>query len=196
MAEYRDMAVVFVALSLVAVLVLLAATVQGPRGQGIGTAQAARPTRAAARIRFGEPIIQVHSKDIGSAGASSDTSVSGNAPPAIPGAENPRVSFSDYVFTIDSSGMRKAIESIAPALVECYVQWNSLDDSVGVGAWYATFHFKTGSKKEQVKRVSNIQLDHPSPDAEVMEQCMMEMFGMLRFDVKGPRKFRHPVVFQ
>jgi len=196
MSEYRDIIVVFLALALVAVLIFVAASIQSPPGEGLGNAAAQTPKDSAMRIRFGEPVISVKEEQVDPfKGLDRENEGSADEKPAAPNKSEP-LTFTEYVFPINANGIRKAIESISPALSECYQQWRSLDESVGVGAWEATFYFKQSRKVEKTSRVSDIQLDHPSPDAHVMEQCLLEMFGMLRFEVEGPRRFKHPLVFQ
>ena len=197
MGEYRDMIVVFMALALVAVLILIAANVQGPFGDGLGEAQAAKPKESPARLRFGEPVIDVKGITEDALGGAKNKEKRGTDRGAIGEASDAQpLTFSEYVFPISTNGMRKAIESISPALGECYQQWQSLDDSVGYGVWEATYFFNQSQRIEKTSRVNDIQLSHPSPDAEVMEQCLLEMFRMLRFEEEGPRVFKHPLVFQ
>ena len=196
MTEYRDMIVVFMALALVAFLILIAANVQGPIGEGLGEAQAAKPKEAAMRIRFGEPVIDVKGIKEDALGLEAEKKKGTEKGTIYDVPDEQMLTFSEYVFPINANGMRKAIESISPALGECYQQWLSLDDSVGYGAWEATYYFKQSQKIEKTSSVTDIRLAHPSPDSEVMEQCLLEMFRMLRFEENGPRVFKHPLVFQ
>mgnify|MGYP007063566238 CR=1 FL=1 len=196
MNEYRDIIVVFMALALVSLLIFVAATIQVPSGPASGNMNAKKKSVSSARIRFGEPVIDVKRKTAGPFSTNAAEKTGSVEVQANKLDGNEPLTFTEYVFPINANGMRKAIESISPALGECYQQWRSLDENVGVGAWEATFYFEQSRKVEKTSRVDNVALEHPSPDAQVMEQCMMEMFGMLRFEETGPRKFKHPLVFQ
>jgi hypothetical protein len=189
------MVVVFAALALVAVLILIAATMPGPTAEGLTQESPVNTKKAGMRLRFGEPVIDVKKAE-GDPFAEKEVEKRGSSKGAPSSTSSDAIlSFTEYVFTVDSNGMRKAIESISPALVECYRQWQSLDDNVGVGVWDASFYFSQSPKLEETRRVRDIRLKHSSPDTEVMEQCLLEMFGMLRFEAKGPKKFTHPLVF-
>lgn len=196
MREYRDMVVVFSALALVAVLVLIASLMPGPVGGAITPDSATvRPQQTNARLRFGEPVMRV-AGDKGTAVSQVVTRRPGSASPPLDVSSGQQpLHFKDYVFAITVNGMRKAIESISPALVECYQQWSSLDDNVGMGVLHATFLFHPADSIERVTRVQDVRIRHPSPDIQVMEQCVLDMFRMLRFEAEGPRKIKHPLVF-
>lgn len=197
MREYRDMIVVFSALALVAVLVLIASLMPGPVGGTLNPdGPTTRPQQTNARLRFGEPVMRVSSEETLVSSKLSASRPSGRADaPIRQGDKQEPLHFTEYVFEISVNGMRKAIESISPALVECYQQWASLDDNVGMGLLQATFLFHPADSIERVTRVKDIRIRHPSPDKEVMEQCILDMFRMLRFEAEGPRKFNHPLVF-
>lgn len=196
MREYRDMVVVFSALALVAVLVLIASLMPGPVAGSFTTDSAKiRPQQTNARLRFGEPVMKVAGES-GTTVSSMATRRPGSASPPLDSTSSHQpLHFTDYVFAISVNGMRKAIESISPALVECYQQWSSLDDNVGMGVLRATFLFHPADSIERVTRVKDVRIRHPSPDVQVMEQCVLDMFRMLRFEAEGPRKFKHPLVF-
>ena len=196
MSEYRDIIVVFMALAIVTLLIFVAATIQAPNAEMITDSPGQTRKVEATRLRFGEPVIKTKTSVMAK---SKDTELGEkdgtNQPGRIRRNSQP-VSFETYIFPVTTNGMRRAIESITPALIECYDQWSSLDKSVGVGAWQASFHFKQSPRIEATSRVVDIKLAHPSPDAPVMEQCLLEIFEVLRFETGGPRVFKHPLVFQ
>jgi len=176
---------------------LIASLMPGPvTGNFQSDIPSVRPQQTNARLRFGEPVLNVAADDVGAVATHATTRRPGSAAPLIDAsaAQEP-LHFTDYVFEITVNGLRKAIESISPALIECYQQWASLDDNAGMGALQATFIFHPTDRIERVTRVKDVRIRHPSPDIEVMEQCVLDMFQMLRFESDGPRKFKHPLVF-
>ena len=193
MNDFKDIAVVLITMMLVSFLILLAATAKVRPLQGT-TAVVGSVHRETRSVSIGKDavVIEVMRKTLDDQPDSQHIAV----PIDVSLGQAYEVLYRDYVYSIDAAGLREAISDISVGVRDCYLQWRSLDHLVGIGAWETTFTFEDAPEVEAVRRVTDVYVHHRSTASEVMEQCLMEMFQQLRFELGGPDEFDHPLAFK